>query len=166
VLQFLGPASFLSIWYWVLSVTLWTVACHRTLGVPYDMVLRAGRLPQVAERVDDLAHITAERLGGIHDSFGVPLAALAGFVLAALAAIGFGTGIEVAQAAFMLAFPLAVVGYSSLRLALAVRRRGTRGAELRQVLARRRLWHQAVAVLALLAAAMVGLAKHPDTFLT
>ena len=61
----------------------------------------------------------------------------------------------------MLVFPLTVVGYSTLRLALAIRRKGTRGAELRQILARRRLWHQAIAILALLAAALVGLAQHP-----
>jgi amino acid transporter len=161
VFQVFGTASFQSLWYWVLSVTVWTIVCNRTLGVPYDMILRAPRLPQVAERVDGLAHIAADRVGGVHDRFGVPIAALAGFALAALFAIGFLTGIELAQATFMLLFPLTVVGYSTLKLALAVRRRGTRGAELRQVLARRRLWHQAIAILALLAAALVGLAMHP-----
>jgi hypothetical protein len=161
VFQFIGTASFQSIWYWVLSVTVWTVVCNRTLGVPYDMVLRGARLPEVAERIDALAHIAADRVGGIHDRFGMPIAGLSGFALAALFAVGFRNGIELAQATFMLTFPLTVVGYSTLKLALAVRRKGTRGAELRQILARRRLWHQAMAILALLAAAVVGLATHP-----
>ena len=70
----------------------------------------------------------------------------AGFALAGLAALGFSTGIEAAQAGFVLLMPLVVVGYSKLRLALAVRRRGITGTELVLALARRRVWHQFIAV--------------------
>ena len=159
--QFLAAASFQSVWYWTLHVTVWTLACYRTLGVPHDMLLRARRVPEVAERVDVLARLSSERIGGIHDAFGVPLAALAGFVLAAVFALGFLTGIETAQAAFALLLPLAVIIYSKLRLALAVRRRGIAGPELVLALSRRRIWHQFIAVLAMLGAAGVALTLHP-----
>ena len=53
------------------------------------MVLRGARLPEVAARVDALAHIAADRVGGIHDRFGVPLAALIGFALAGSSASAF-----------------------------------------------------------------------------
>ena len=57
--------------------------------------------------------------------------------------------------------PFIVVSYSKLRLALAVRRRGIAGTELVLALARRRVWHQFIAVMAMLAAAAVSLALHP-----
>ena len=74
--------------------------------------------------------------------------------------IGFGLGIEAAQAAFVLLLPLAVIGYSKLRLALAVRRRGIGGAELVLALARRRVWHQFIAILAMFTAVGLALASH------
>ena len=162
--QVFGTASFHSIWYWVLTITVWSLVCHRTLGVPHDMVLRARRAPDAAERVDLLARIAADRLGAIYDSAGTPIAAAGGFLLAALAALGFLSGIEIAQAVFLLLFPLAVVAYSTLRLALAVRRRGIRGADLRRSLRLRRLWHQVIAVLATLTAAVVGATHLSVTF--
>ena len=93
---------------------------------------------------------------------GVPLAGVAGFVLAATFALGFLSGIELAQAFFLLLLPLAVISYSKLRLALAVRRRGIVGPELVLALARRRLVHQFVAVAAMLAAAAIAIALHPE----
>ncbi len=67
-----------------------------------------------------------------------------------------------AQAAFLLMLPLAVIAYSKLRLALAVRRRGIAGPALVLALARRRLWHQFVAIVAMLARGGVALALHPE----
>jgi hypothetical protein len=162
VIEIFAAASFHSIWYWVLHVVVWTMACTRTLGVPHDMLLRARRLPEVAARVDVLARLASERIGGIYDLLGVPLAAAFGFVLASLFAFGFLSRIEVAQAGFFLLFPLGVISYSKLRLALAVRRRGISGSELVLALARRRLWHQFISILAMLAAAAAGLALHID----
>ena len=129
--QTFAAASFQSIWYWVLHVVVWTLACYRTLGVPHDMLLRARRVPEAAAKVDILARLSSERIGGIHDRYGVPIAAAAGFALAGLAALGFSTGIEAAQAGFALLMPFIVVSYSKLRLALAIRRRGIAGTELR-----------------------------------
>jgi len=159
--KFFAAASFASLWYWVLHVVIWTLACSRTLGVPHDMLLRARSDPATAERVDVLARLACERIGGIHDRVGVPLAAVAGFLLAATGALGFGSGIETAQAAFAILLPLAVVSYSKLRLALAVRRKAMAGPELVLALARRRVWHQFIAICAMLAAAAVAMILHP-----
>lgn len=159
--QFFAAASFQSLWYWVLHVVVWTLACYRTLGVPHDMLIRARREPEVAARVDLLARLACERVGGIYDSFGVPLAAVAGFVLAGAFAMGFLSGIETAQAAFAILLPLSVIVYSKLRLALAVRRKGMIGPELVLALARRRVWHQFMAIAAMLGAAAVAWTLHP-----
>jgi hypothetical protein len=161
VVQSFAAAGFQSIWYWVLHVVVWTLACYRTLGVPHDMLLRARRVPEIAARVDVLAQLTAERIAGIHDSAGVAIAAGAGFVLAALAALGFLTGLEVAQAAFVLLLPLAAIGYSKMRLALYLRRSRVVGPRLVLLLVRRRFWHQLIAVLAMLGALAVAWSLHP-----
>ncbi len=158
--QTFAAASFQSIWYWVLHVVIWTLACYRTLGVPHDMLLRARRLPEIADRVDTLAALTSLRIGGIHDTLGVPIAAGLGFVLAGLFALGFWTGIEAAQAGFALMLPLVIINYSKLRLALAVRRQEMAGPKLVLALARRRVWHQLIAILGMLGAAAVALALH------
>ena len=57
--------------------------------------------------------------------------------------------------------PLAVIAYSKLRLALAVRRKRMAGPELVLALARRRIWHQFIAVAAMLGAAGVAMTLHP-----
>lgn len=149
--------SFFNLWYWVLTVVVWTLVCRRTLGVPHDMILRARRLPDVAARVDLLARIGAERIAGLADAFGAPLAAAAGFALAGLGALGFWSGVEAAQAAFFLAAPLALVALGMLRLARHVRQTDLAGETLRRRLARRRAANQVIGTLAMFAAAVAAL---------
>ncbi len=161
----LSGVSFYNVWYWVLTVVLWALICQRPLGVPYDMILRGDRLPEVADRVDFLAHIQAERLNGLRESVGWPAAALIGFGLAMLAGLGFGFGVEVAQAGFALVLPLAGVALATLALADRTRREGARGAELRRLLVRRRFWNQVICVCAVLAATLLALARRPELLL-
>ena len=154
-------AGFQSVWYWLLTVVLWGQVCHRILGVPYDVIRAAGARPQAAARMEQLAQVAIERVAGLHNRLGVPIAAAAGFGLAVLFAVGFGYGVEFAQAAFMLAFPLAGVRLGTLRLALSLRRHDVRGAALRKALLRRRLWNQIIASVALLVTVLIALANHP-----
>ena len=72
-----------------------------------------------------------------------------------------GQSASTAQAAFAIMLPLAVIWYSKLKLALAVRRKGMAGPELVLALARRRIWHQFFAVLAMLGAAGLAMTLHP-----
>jgi hypothetical protein len=160
LLRIIASASFDSVWYWVLHVVVWTLVCARTLGVPHDMLLRARRDPAVAERVERLAGLSVERIAGINERAGVPLAAAAGFVLAALAALGFVTGLEGAQAIFMLLAPLAAIACSKRRLALFLRGRRVERPRLVLILSRRRFWHQTIAVVAMLATAAVAWSLH------
>lgn len=163
----IGPfssLSFFSIWYWILGILVWTLVSLRTLGVPHDMLLRAERLPQVAERVDWLAQIAAERLSGLVAAVGVPATAVASFALALLAGIGFGYRLEFAQALFALLLPLGIVAAANLRLAAWVHRTGARGPALRGRLVRRRLWNQVIAVLAMLVIALLAVLHGPGHF--
>lgn len=153
--------SFFSVWYWVLTVTVWTQVCHRTLGVPYDMILRAERLPETAAEVEVMARIAAERITAIHNAAGTWLAGMLGFCLAALAVLGFASGFESARAGFILLLPLSIVLLFTVRLALYIDRTGITGAELRRRLSRRRAWNQAIAIAATLLAAFVALLHQP-----
>ena len=155
--------TFLSIWYWALTVLIWTLVSQRALGVPHDMLLRAARLPEVSARVDTLAHIAAERVHGIAEGGGVALAALAGFGLAVLAILGFVFHIEIARALAPLAFPLCLVAVMTARLAARVRAERLAGEPLRALLVRHRAWTQAIAILAIFAAAMLA-ATEPRIF--
>ena len=162
MIQVYGTASFESAWYWVLTLVVWSLVCHTTLGVPYDMIRRGRNDPEVRARVDLRARLAAERIGGVYDDFGIPIAALTGFGLAALAVIGFLAGVEWAQALFVLILPLVMVSYSSLRLGLAVRRDGYRGAALNRMLSRRQFWHAVFAAVSVMCALAAGLALHPS----
>jgi hypothetical protein len=164
VFTIFGTASFQNIWYWAFSVLAWTLATQRTLGVPYDMLLRARRDPEELPRVEWLAHHAAGRVTAVGARAGTAIAAAVGFALAGLFVFGFLSQYEIARASFVLAFPLAMIGYSTLRLALSVEKHDLRGAVLVRVLARRRFWHQVVAVLAILNALVTALALHPRLF--
>jgi hypothetical protein len=165
VFQVYGTASLGSFWYWVLCILVWTLVCNRTLGVPHAMLRRAGRVPEVAERVDLLALITAERIGEVYDDAGMIVAGLTGFALAVLGFTAFVTRVELAQAVFLLGFPLTIVAYSTLRLALAIRARRLSGPRLRRLLAVRRFWHTVVAVAALMITASLAVIEHPGLIL-
>jgi hypothetical protein len=165
VYQAYGIASLDSFWYWVLCILTWGFVCNRTLGVPHDMVRRARRAPEVAEKVDMLALITSERIGGIYDRAGVLIGAGTGFALAALGIAGFKLGLELAKAMFLLAFPLTIVAYSTLRLALSVRQYPPTGARLWRSLGLRRFWHTLIALVALMFTASLAVVAHPSLLL-
>lgn len=159
-----GTASFQNVWYWAFTVLAWTMATRTTLGVPYDMLLSARQDPEAEARVTMIARQSAERIIAVSQRAGTAVAAAVGFVLAGLFVFGFASGYEIALATFVLAFPLAMVGYSTLRLALSVEKHDLSGASLVRVLARRRFWHQVVAVLAVVTALATALATHPRLF--
>lgn len=155
--------SFFSVWYWVLTIVVWTAVSWRTMGVPHDLLLRAARLPGAARRVDLLAGLAAERAAGIAAGLGAAGAAAAGFAMAALATLAYLYRVEAAEAAFLILFPLGIVGVGGLRLAWRIRSEGLTGEALRRQLGRRRAINQAIAVVAILVAAFSALG-HPPRF--
>lgn len=157
--------SFESVWYWVLSGVAWLQVCHRILGVPSDIIRRAGREPRAEARMQALAEAAIDRMAAMNGPAGMLLAAVAAFALTALFIVGFGYDAELGQAAFILFFPLTGVWLGTLRLALSLQRNGLGGAALRDALSRRRLWNQVIAAMSLLTAWMLALANHPEWIL-
>ena len=123
-LAILDSRSFSSIWFWLLLVLAWSLAGRRVLGVPID-VIQAARSPQgpgddpAALLLLDWLSLTLPRwhLARIEGMLALGLAA---FVLTALFVLGFGYGLEMAQALVLLVLPFAVLFAIELRLAQGV----------------------------------------------
>ena len=158
--------SFSSIWFWFITSIAWSVTCHITLGVPYDLLTRAERQGgQSAEDVDQIVRIQARRLRGY---FGGSTSRIVGvmvltFVLAILGTFGIYYSYELAMAIFVLIVPLIIVQILTVRLAFRLDREPLSGAPLRAVLLRRRFWNQIIgliSIMAIAAAAFLNFARN------
>ncbi|KIC11310.1 component of SufBCD complex [Leisingera sp. ANG-M1] len=150
--------SFSNLWYWISLAVLWSTASHWILGVPYDMVHRAQRKGGQAERdLEDVARVNVNRLLYISEVSGPWLVALSCFALSALATLGFVFLLEIAQAVFLLAFPMAVVGVISFLTARRIHAEQATGKALRKRLAFCRLYVQFVGVISIVVTAFWGM---------
>ena len=120
--------SFFSVWYWVLTVVVWTLVCQRTLGVPHDMVLRGGARCRRSRRGSTCWRGSPPSgIAGFGDALGAPLAAVGGVrARGARRRWGSGTASRRRRPRSCCSLPLAVVG-------------GRRGARSRARCARARL---------------------------
>lgn len=150
--------SFSNIWFWLVVAASWSALTHNPLGVPFDMVLRARR--QGGEALRDLEAMVAiqiRRRQQILSTAGVALVAGWAAVLAALAVLGFGYGMELAQALTLLSVPMTLVGLLRLRLMARIAQEATAGEQL----CRRLTWHrtgvQATGLVAILITALWGM---------
>lgn len=117
-LEFLDTRSFSSLWYWLAVIAVWTEAGRRVLGVPGDVVQRARRDPGGEDGLVLLdwllLNLPRWRIG---HSEGVWLLGLGAFLLTSLAVLGFGFGLEMAQALSLLLLPQGMLLISRIRLA-------------------------------------------------
>ena len=114
--------SFSNLWYWIALAVLWSTSSHFILGVPYDMVTRARRHGGEAEEdLHDIVRVNVNRILYIIETAGVWIIAFGCFALTALALLGFLYGVEFAQALFLLAMPMSIVSWLSVRTARKIR---------------------------------------------
>jgi len=150
--------SFSSIWYWIALAVLWSTASHWVLGIPFDMVSRAAsREGQAQTDLEDMTRIMTNRLLGISRVSGLWLLGFGSFLLTSLALIGFVYGVQMAQAVFLMGFPMAIVGGLSLNTARLIQMRRVAGPDLRRVLWRHRIMVQVVGMIAIFITAMWGM---------
>lgn len=119
LLAILDSRSFSAIWFWVLLMMVWAFFGRSVLGVPVDVIHRAGR--RDAPEADMLAlldwlslTLPRWRISPTETSW---LIGLCTFVLSALMFLGFGYGLEMAQALFLLLTPFAILVGVAIRLA-------------------------------------------------
>ena len=158
VFEVIDMRSFSNLWYWIGLAVLWSTASHWVIGVPYDMVLRARRKGGQALRdLEDLVRINVNRLGYIAQVAGVWLIGAVSALLGALVVLGFWYRVEFAQAVFLLAFPMSLVGVLSLATARRIATENPQGEALFRRLRRHRLWTQLIGMLAVFVTAMWGM---------
>jgi putative effector of murein hydrolase LrgA (UPF0299 family) len=156
--QVIDLRSFSSVWYWIAVAVVWSSVSHYVLGVPHDLIMRARRKTGTAEQdVHDLVRINVNRMVHIGQTAGLLLAAFACFMLTSLAIMGFYYHIELAEALFLLALPLSIVGILTLSTAQRIARDWPEGNALYETLYRHRVWTQIIGMMAVFVTAMYGM---------
>lgn len=156
--ELIDMRSFSNLWFWIALAVLWSTASHWVIGVPFDMVLRARRFGDQAEvDLEDMVRINVNRLLYIAHVSGLWLAGFVCFGLTCLALLGFFYEFEFAQALFLLAFPLSLVGLLSLSTARLIQRENPSGEVLRKRLTRHRLYTQLIGMLSIFVTAIWGM---------
>jgi hypothetical protein len=133
------------------------------LGVPYDMVVRAGRHAQregpnqAQQDLEDLVRVNVNRLLYISGVSGLWLLGLGCFFFTILGGLGFVYDVQLAQAIFCLLAPLSIVGILSLNTARRIREEQAAGAELRKRLTRHRIWVQVIGMFSIFVTTIWGI---------
>jgi len=163
VFELIDMRSFSNLWYWIALAAVWSTTSHWVLGVPFDMVTRARRFGGQAEvDLDLIARINVNRLLYIAQVSGLGLVSLVSMLLSGLAILAFWYGVEIAQAVFLMAFPLTIIGALSVSTAKAIQIEDAMGEALRRRLSRHRMFTQLIGILSIFVTAMWGMYKNLD----
>lgn len=158
VFELIDMRSFSNLWYWIALAVLWSTTSHWVLGVPWDMIQRAARNGGEAQvDLEDLVRINCNRLLYIAGVSGLWLLGLISGLLTSLAMLGFLYRIEFAQAVFLLAAPMTLVGALSLNTARIIHDAGLAGEALRRRLGRHRIHTQIVGMISIFITALWGM---------
>ncbi len=158
VFEVIDMRSFSNLWYWIGLAVLWSTASHWVLGVPYDLIQRAKRNGGQAEvDLHDLVRINCNRMLYIGRISGLWLLAFTSALVAALFVLGFWFQIEFAQALFLFAFPLSLVGLVSISTAQQIVEEGATGDQLHKRLNRHRIYTQVIGMVSVFVTAMWGM---------
>lgn len=158
VFELIDMRSFSNLWYWIALAVVWSTSSHWVIGVPFDTVLRAQRVGgQAVIDLHDLVRINTNRLLYIAEVSGLWILAFACGLLTALAMLGFWYKVEFAQASFLLAFPLSLVGVLNLSTAQRIRNEGLQEEALYRRMRRHRIATQAIGLVSIFVTAMWGM---------
>jgi hypothetical protein len=150
--------SFSNLWFWIALAVVWSSVSHWVLGVPFDMIQKA-RKHGGQDEVDlyDMVRINVNRLLYIGRVSGLVLLAVLSFFLTSLAILAFWYDVEFAQAVFLLALPLTLVGALSLSTAQAIVREQPEGEALYARLSKHRVITQFIGMISIFVTAMFGM---------
>ncbi len=158
ILHVIDLGSFSSLWYWIGVAVVWSTVSHWVLGVPYDMIQRAKKHGGQAEiDLADLVRVNVTRQMNATAVAGVWLIGILFFVLTMLAALGFIYRIELAQAIFLVVFPMSFVGTTSVSTSRLIAATNPEGEALYKILLRHRLWTQIIGMIAIFITGLYGM---------
>lgn len=150
--------SFSNLWFWIMLAVIWSSASYFVIGVPFDLITRAGRHGgQAAEDLATLVRINVNRILYISSVSGLWLTGLGFFFLTILAILGFGYRMEFAQAVFLILLPLSGVAAVSVRTCHVIHNFDLRGDALRARLMFHRRITQVIGMFAIFVTAMWGM---------
>ncbi|MGJ8610416.1 MAG: component of SufBCD complex [Octadecabacter sp.] len=155
--------SFSNLWFWISLAVVWSTVSHWVLGVPFDMIQKARKLGGQAETdLQDLVRINVNRLLYIAQVSGLVLLTFVGFALTSLGILAFFYDVEFAQAVFLLAFPLTLVGALSLSTSQAISQQQPVGDALYKRLTKHRVITQFIGMISIFVTAMYGMYQNLD----
>ncbi len=161
VFEMIDMRSFSNLWYWIALAVLWSTASRWILGVPFDMVQRAGRQGGQADiDLADMVRINVNRLNFVMDQSGHWLTGFTMAALTSLLILGFWYDFEFAQAVLFLAFPASLIGALNVLTARRIRERNAAGEELIKMMTRHRLVTQIIGVISIFVTALYGMAQN------
>ena len=161
IFEVIDMRSFSNLWFWIALAVVWSTTSHWVLGVPWDLVTRAKRRGGQAEQdVFDLSQIYAGRILHVTEVSGLILIVLVCFFLTSLTILGFAYGVEFAQALFLLAFPMSIVGLLSIRSARIIQHHEPTGADLYRRLQIHRMSVQFIGMASIFITTMWGMFKN------
>lgn len=161
VLELIDLRSFSNLWYWMAVAVLWSTASHWILGVPFDLIQRAGRSGGQAEiDLEDLIRINLNRIFYVVENSGHWLVGFVTTFHVMLIILGFWYDVEFMQALFFLAFPMTIIGVLSVWTGGRIRRDGATGDTLRKYLTQHRLITQMTGVISIFITGIYGMAQN------
>jgi len=153
--------SFSNLWFWIALAVMWSSVSHWVLGVPFDMIQRARKHGGQAEAdLYDLVRINVNRMLYIAQVSGLVLLSVVSFMLTSLAVLAFMYDVEIAQALFLLGFPMTLVSALSLSTAKVIVRDQPEGAAFYKRLSKHRVITQAIGMVSIFVTAMFGMYKN------
>lgn len=161
VFELIDMRSFSNLWYWIALAVVWSSASHYVLGVPWDLAMRARRKGGDAlSDFESMVRINVNRILYISEVSGLLITGFAFFVMTTLALLAFVYANEFAQAVFLLAFPVSIVGLLSVYTARAIDRRALTGHDLYRRLHLHRIATQAIGMVAIFVTALFGMLQN------
>ncbi len=158
IFELIDMRSFSNLWFWIALAVLWSSASHWVIGVPFDMIVRARRQGGQAEQdLEDIVRVNVNRLLYIGEVSGLWLLGFGCFFLTGLALLGFVYDVEFAQAVFLLALPMSILGALSVSTCGVIAAQGLTGDALRARLMRHRLYTQMLGVVSIFVTALWGM---------
>ncbi|MEL7026434.1 MAG: component of SufBCD complex [Pseudomonadota bacterium] len=158
VFELIDMRSFSNLWYWIALAVVWSTASHWVLGVPFDMVLRAKRQGgQAEEDMLSIVSVNVRRMQYIGEVSGVWIMGIGSAFLTMLGILAFYYKVEFAQAIFLLAFPMSIVGLLSLQAAREMVKNEHDAEAMRQRLTRHRLHTQLIGVVSIFVTSLYGM---------
>ena len=150
--------SFSNLWFWIALAVVWSSVSHWVLGVPFDMIQKARKTGGQAEiDLHDMVRINVNRLLYIGQVSGLVLLAFLSFFLTSLGILAFAYDVELAQAVFLLGFPMTLVGALSLSTAKVIAEQQPEGEALYARLSKHRVITQFIGMISIFVTAMFGM---------